>query len=126
MRALKGALDIWDEVDMAAVRKKSIALTDLFIQLVEARCGAYGLELESPRDGNARQPGVVPAPAWLPGDASLDRARRDRRFPRAVDHPLRLHAALCRLQGRLAGGRGAGGSCAPARGRKRVSPSRRR
>ncbi|MBB6411168.1 kynureninase [Mesorhizobium sangaii] len=54
MRALKGALDLWNNVDMAAVRQKSIALTDLFIHLVEARCGAYGLELESPRNGNER------------------------------------------------------------------------
>ncbi|MDW5316081.1 kynureninase [Rhizobium sp. PL01] len=50
LRALKGALDIWDEVDMEALRAKSLGLTDLFIALVEARCGAYGLELESPRD----------------------------------------------------------------------------
>lgn len=50
MRALKGALDIWDEVDMAALRQKSLGLTDLFIALVEDRCAAYGLELESPRD----------------------------------------------------------------------------
>ncbi|MGO4832185.1 hypothetical protein AB4144_07790, partial [Rhizobiaceae sp. 2RAB30] len=28
--------------------------TDLFIQLVEAKCGSYGLKLESPRDGNRR------------------------------------------------------------------------
>ena len=42
LRALKGALDIWDEVDMAALRAKSIALTDLFIQLVEAKCAGYG------------------------------------------------------------------------------------
>jgi kynureninase len=54
MRALKGALDLWDEVDMTAVREKSVALTDLFIRLVEARCGAFGLELESPRDGAER------------------------------------------------------------------------
>ena len=54
MRALKGALDVWDEVDMAALRAKSIGLTDLFIALVEARCGAYGLALESPRDGARR------------------------------------------------------------------------
>ncbi|MDX3976361.1 kynureninase [Shinella sp.] len=50
LRALKGALDIWDEVDIAALREKSLGLTDLFIALVEAKCGAYGLELESPRD----------------------------------------------------------------------------
>jgi kynureninase len=54
MRALKGALDLWDKVDMNAVRDKSIALTNLFIRLVEARCGAFGLELESPRDGAER------------------------------------------------------------------------
>jgi kynureninase len=50
LRALKGALDIWEEVDMAALREKSLGLTDLFIALVEDKCAAYGLELESPRD----------------------------------------------------------------------------
>ena len=50
LRALKGALDIWDEVDMAALREKSLGLTDLFIALVEERCAAHGLELESPRE----------------------------------------------------------------------------
>lgn len=54
LRALKGSLDIWDEVDMAALRAKSIALTDLFIALVEAKCGSHGLRLESPRDGARR------------------------------------------------------------------------
>jgi kynureninase len=50
MRALKGALDIWEEVDMAVLRHKSLGLTDLFIALVEEKCAAHGLELESPRD----------------------------------------------------------------------------
>ena len=50
MRALKGALDIWDDVDLAAVRAKSVALTELFIQLVEAKCEGLGLTLESPRE----------------------------------------------------------------------------
>ncbi|WP_269933106.1 kynureninase [Aminobacter sp. HY435] len=54
MRALKGALDTWKDVDMQALRKKSIALTDLFIHLVEAKCAGFGLKLESPRDGNKR------------------------------------------------------------------------
>ena len=54
MRALKGALDIWDTVDMAALRRKCIAMTDLFIQLVEAKCGEYGVVLGSPRDGAKR------------------------------------------------------------------------
>ncbi|PBB21695.1 kynureninase [Mesorhizobium sp. WSM4313] len=54
MRALKGALDMWNDVDIRAVRRKSAALTDLFIRLVEARCGGFGLELESPRSGAER------------------------------------------------------------------------
>lgn len=54
MRTLKGALDIWNGVDLATVRRKSIALADLFIELVEARCGGYDLTLESTRDGAKR------------------------------------------------------------------------
>ncbi len=34
---------------MAALRHKSLALTDLFIQLAEARCGGHGLSLVTPR-----------------------------------------------------------------------------
>ena len=35
---------------MAALRAKSLALTDLFIALVEERCAGHGLGLETPRD----------------------------------------------------------------------------
>ena len=34
---------------MAALRRKSLALTDLFIALVEQRCAGHGLELATPR-----------------------------------------------------------------------------
>lgn len=54
LRALEGALALWDEVDMAVLRDKSVALADLFIELVEAKCGSYGVRLESPRDGARR------------------------------------------------------------------------
>lgn len=54
LRALKAALDVWEDVDMAALREKSIAQTNLFIELVEARCGRFGLTLETPREGNRR------------------------------------------------------------------------
>lgn len=54
LRSLAGALEVWEGVDMAALRSKSLALTDLFIQLVEARCGGYGLTLETPRNGACR------------------------------------------------------------------------
>ncbi|MFT3665183.1 kynureninase [Piscinibacter sp.] len=35
---------------MAALRRKSLALTDLFIALVEQRCAGHGLELVTPRE----------------------------------------------------------------------------
>ena len=52
MAALDAALDIWDEVDMHDVRARSIALIDLFIAEVEARCP--DVTLASPRDGTQR------------------------------------------------------------------------
>jgi len=52
MAALDAALDAWEGVDMHEVRKASIALADLFIREVEARCPE--LTLASPRDGNKR------------------------------------------------------------------------
>ncbi|APW39190.1 kynureninase [Rhodoferax koreense] len=39
---------------MTALRTKSLALTDLFIALVEQRCGGYGLGLATPREHAAR------------------------------------------------------------------------
>lgn len=52
MTALSAAMDIWDMADMADVRAKSIALTELFIARVEAACPE--LQLASPRDPNQR------------------------------------------------------------------------
>ena len=45
---LDQALDVWEGVDMAEVRAASIALSELFIAEVEARCP--GLALASPRN----------------------------------------------------------------------------
>ncbi|MBW8722363.1 MAG: kynureninase [Polaromonas sp.] len=39
---------------MQALRKKSLALTDLFIQLVEERCAGHGLGLATPRNHEQR------------------------------------------------------------------------
>lgn len=39
---------------MTALREKSIALTDLFIALVESRCAGHGLTLVTPRDASDR------------------------------------------------------------------------
>lgn len=48
MAALDAAMDIWDGVDMAALRAASVALTERFIAGVEAACP--DLALASPRD----------------------------------------------------------------------------
>ncbi len=50
MRALAGALDVWDDVDLDQLREKSLGLTDLFIALVEESCGRFGVTLAAPRD----------------------------------------------------------------------------
>ncbi len=52
MAALSASMDIWDLADMGDVRARSIELTELFIDGVEATCP--GLELASPRDPNLR------------------------------------------------------------------------
>jgi len=50
--ALEAALDIWDMVDMAQVRARAVALSQMFIQEVETRCP--DLTLASPRDAAMR------------------------------------------------------------------------
>ncbi|MEO8407927.1 MAG: kynureninase [Oxalobacteraceae bacterium] len=42
-------LDVFLQTDMQAIRAKSLALTDLFIALVEARCASHPLGLVTPR-----------------------------------------------------------------------------
>jgi kynureninase len=50
MSLVECGLDVALQADMAAVRAKSVALTELFIELVEARCGQHPLTLITPRD----------------------------------------------------------------------------
>ncbi len=52
MAALEVGVDLMMEVDMAAVETKGLALGDLFIRLLEARCPT--LSLASPREAAAR------------------------------------------------------------------------
>jgi kynureninase len=54
MSVLECGLEIAAEADMAEVRKKSIALTELFIEQVETRLAGQGFELASPRDPSIR------------------------------------------------------------------------
>ena len=43
-------LEVFEQTDMARLRSKSLALTDLFIELVESRCAAHNLVLITPRE----------------------------------------------------------------------------
>jgi kynureninase len=52
LSVLDAALDVWDGVDMAALREASVELTELFITEVESRCPV--LALGSPRDTKER------------------------------------------------------------------------
>lgn len=52
LTALEAALDAFDGVEMSALRAKSRALGDLFLDLVEARCPDFGVAC--PRDSAKR------------------------------------------------------------------------
>ena len=54
MAALEVAIDLWLRVDQQEARRKSMALGDLFIKLVEDRCAGLGLSLASPREAEQR------------------------------------------------------------------------
>ncbi len=54
LSALDAALDAFDGVSMEALRAKSMALTDFFVEAVEALCEGHGLVLASPREASRR------------------------------------------------------------------------
>lgn len=54
MIALECGVDMFQDLDLAALRRKSMALTDLFIRLVEQECDGFGLSLLSPRAAERR------------------------------------------------------------------------
>lgn len=54
MAALDAALDVWDDVDMSVLRRKSAALCQTFIDLAESRCAAHGVKVAGPREMSQR------------------------------------------------------------------------
>jgi kynureninase len=54
LAALESSVELILEAPMEAIRRKSIALGDLFIELVDKHCDGLGMELVSPRDGARR------------------------------------------------------------------------
>ncbi len=51
---MEAGLDLALAADMTAVRNKSQTMGDLFIRLLDERCGQYGFTLVSPRNGHER------------------------------------------------------------------------
>jgi kynureninase len=49
LRALEAALDLFNEVDLRVIRAKSLAMTDLFMSLVEPLCHEFGGHIVTPR-----------------------------------------------------------------------------
>lgn len=47
-RTLSGALDIWEDVDLSQVRRKSLQLTQYFIERVKTECAAHDLVCITP------------------------------------------------------------------------------
>ncbi|WP_435521017.1 kynureninase [Burkholderia ambifaria] len=54
MSMVECGLDVFLQTDMHAIRRKSLALTDAFIALVEARCAGLSLKLVTPRAHHQR------------------------------------------------------------------------
>lgn len=54
LTALECGIDLMARADMGELRRKSQRLSELFIQLMDERCGAFGFELISPRDPELR------------------------------------------------------------------------
>jgi kynureninase len=54
MLALEVAIDLWLRVDQQEARRKSMALGDLFIKLVDETCRDLGVEVASPREAKMR------------------------------------------------------------------------
>ncbi|MEH3101362.1 kynureninase [Sphingomonas adhaesiva] len=54
LAALECGVDLMAQADMGEVRAKSVALGDLFVQAMDARCAGMGFTLVSPRDARSR------------------------------------------------------------------------
>ena len=98
LRGVDAALDALEGVEVAALREKSLALTELFMARITALLP--GLDIVTPRATlAARQPGRDRFRAWLFGRTGDDRTWRDRRFSRARHHALWFRAALSSTSG---------------------------
>ena len=104
MAALEAALDVWDGVDMRDVRARSIAAErGLHAERRGARARTRARLAARSRVGAARRCRSASTQGYAAMQALIAR-RRDRRFPRARHHALRLHAALSQPRRGASGG----------------------
>jgi kynureninase len=54
MKALEAGVDLLLDVDPRHLRQKSVALTEIFIRLIEERCRPFDFAIASPRSGEER------------------------------------------------------------------------
>ena len=54
MIALESGVDLFQQTSIQALRKKTVALSELFIALMHQECGEYGFTLASPSDSSQR------------------------------------------------------------------------
>lgn len=54
LKGIEASMDLFDKIDLRAIRRKSQKLCDIFIQLVEQHPDCQPLELASPRDADQR------------------------------------------------------------------------
>ena len=54
LRALQVALDLMGDVDLAAIRAKSLGLTGLFMEIVEPMCREFGIRIVTPPSDSER------------------------------------------------------------------------
>lgn len=54
MRALEASVEMYERADIGEIRRKSQALTALFIDLIDQECAAFDLEVVTPRDPEKR------------------------------------------------------------------------
>jgi kynureninase len=54
LATLDAALEVFDGIDLAQVRAKSTRLTSAFVDLVQAKCVGFGIDVASPMDSRGR------------------------------------------------------------------------
>ncbi len=90
MLAMRGTLDLLEEVGMAAVREKSRLLTAFAVELHDAWLAPAGVELATPREPELRGSHItVDHPAFREMTAALWAAGRHPGFPGAAGPPDR-------------------------------------